>query len=215
MRAYDVLKRLAALTPAECGAECPEGEPEAIPAVRFSTPAQEVFDTWRDDLERRLRSGEQPAALTAHLAKYRSLMPSLALIFHLMVVIDAIADLDDTMNTGGPGVSLEAAQTAAAWCEYLESHAQRLYASAANPTMERARALAARIASGDVVDGCVVRDIYRKQWSRLTTPEEVDSAVKTLEAYGWVCVETVDTGGRPSNVLRVHPQMRQRKPGNI
>lgn len=209
VRAFDVLTRLASLTPEICGATRLDDGPDAIPAVRFSAPAQEVFDVWRDDLERRLRSGQLPEALAAHLAKYRSLMPSLALIFHLMAVVD-VSTGSPMDAVDEPGVSLEAVQTAAAWCEYLESHAQRLYASAVNRTMESARALAARIASGDVVDGTVERDVYRKQWSRLSTPEEVDSAVKMLEAYGWLRVET---GARKSTTIRINPQVRQQKPG--
>ena len=55
----------------------------------------------------------------SHVAKYRSLMPSLALIGHL---IDGVA--------GGPTgpVSGGAAARAVAWCEYLQGHARRLYA---------------------------------------------------------------------------------------
>ncbi|HEV2460052.1 MAG TPA: YfjI family protein [Ktedonobacterales bacterium] len=212
-RAYDVLRRLANLAAEQCGATVPEGEPDAIPALRFSDDAQQVFDTWREQLEHRLRSDEMPVALKAHLGKYRSLMPSLALLFHLPAVAD---DADGVVADGNAevGVSRSAAQMAAAWCEYLESHAQRLYASASHPALERAWALMRRIASGDVVDGCAVRDVYRKQWSQLSTPDEVDSAIKTLEAYGWVRTAPVETGGRRSTALRVHPQLQPRKRGN-
>jgi hypothetical protein len=207
--AYKVLEGLASLTPDLCSATCPDDDLDAIPTLRFNKKAQEVFDVWQENLENRLRSGELPEALTAHLAKYGSLMPSLALIFHLMDVVDGTVDED------GPGVSEEAAATAAQWCKYLESHAQRLYASAANPVIESARALAARISSGAVKDGDAVRDIYRKQWSRLTTPEEVEAAVKTLEAYGWIRVETMVRGNRNSSTIHINPQARQQKPGNV
>ncbi len=45
-------------------------------------------DEWRDELEHRLRSDEldHAPAFASHLAKYRSLMPELALIFHLIDV---------------------------------------------------------------------------------------------------------------------------------
>lgn len=209
--AYGVLTRLASLSPEECGATRPDDDPDAIPALRFSDAAQAVFNTWREQLERRLRSGEMAPALAAHLAKYRSLMPSLALLFHLMAVVADLNELAVPSKPAEAGVSEEAANMAAAWCEYLESHAGRLYASAANPTIERARELLRRITSGDVTDGGAVRDIYRKQWKRLATPEEVESAVKTLEAYGYVRTESVETGGRRSTALRIHPQMQQRR----
>jgi integrase len=60
---------------------------------------------------------------------------------------------------------------AVAWCGYLETHAKRLYASAENPAMEGAHALLSRIRKGDVKDGDTIRAVYRKQWSRLSSPE--------------------------------------------
>jgi hypothetical protein len=54
------------------------------------------------------------------VAKYRSLMPSLALIGHLIDGVD-----------GGPTgpVSRGAAARAVGWCEFLQEHARRLYES--------------------------------------------------------------------------------------
>ena len=58
-------------------------EGEDISALRFDQAAQEFFDKWRAELEGRIRNPEEHAVLRAHLSKYRSLMPSLALIFYL------------------------------------------------------------------------------------------------------------------------------------
>jgi hypothetical protein len=89
-RAYEVFRRLDVLNPEDFGAS---GEDEeGIPAVRFTEDAQEIFDQWRDELEVRLRSTELPPALESHLAKYRSLMPSLALIFQLIEFVDGSGD---------------------------------------------------------------------------------------------------------------------------
>ncbi len=62
-----------------------DGEP-----LRFDPEAQELFDAFRDTLERRLRSEAMAAtpAFESHLAKYRSLMPTLAL---LVETIEAVA----------------------------------------------------------------------------------------------------------------------------
>ena len=99
---------------------------------------------------------------------------------------------------------------AAAWCEYLEGHARRVYASGENPALEGARALLSRIRKGDVKDADTVRNVYRgREWSRLSTAEEVNAAAAVLEEYGWLRVEKkTDTGGRPSTVLRLHPSLR-------
>ena len=60
--------------------------------MRFTEDAQEIFDQWRDELEIRLRTAELPPALESHLAKYRSLMPFLALIFQLIEFVDSIGE---------------------------------------------------------------------------------------------------------------------------
>ena len=49
----------------------------------FAPDAQELFIEWLAELEARLRSGELHPALISHLSKYRSLMPSLALLFEM------------------------------------------------------------------------------------------------------------------------------------
>src|SRR5262249_25157160 len=65
-------------------------------------------------LERRLRSDELSPALEGHVAKYRKLVPALALIDHLV--------------EGGAGdVGKESLLRALAMAEYLETHARRVY----------------------------------------------------------------------------------------
>jgi hypothetical protein len=148
-----------------------------------------------------LRTAELPPALESHLAKYRSLMPSLALIFQRIEFVD---------GTGkGGAVGDRAALQAAAWCEYLETHAKRLYSSAENPAMEGARALLERIRKGESSDGDSTRSVYRKDWTKLSTPDEVNSACAVLEEFGWLRIETIKTSGRSTTKLRFHPLLRE------
>ena len=197
-RAYKVFQDLNALAPAAFGLF--PAEDGDVPAIRFSPPAQELFNEWRHALEQRLRSGELlHPALESHLAKYRSLMPSLALIFHLVACAS---------SEWHPLVREEHAALAAAWCEYLESHAKRLYASALDPGMESAHALFERLRRGDVQDGFSLRDIYRNCWLRLTTPDEAQAAVRVLEEFGWIRSQTIRTGGRPTTQMQIHPSLR-------
>ena len=128
-------------------------------------------------------------------------MPSLALIFQLIELVD---------GTGEEGaVGLRPALQAAAWCEYLETHARRLYSSAENPAMEGARALLERIRKGDVSDGDSTRSIYRRHWAKLSTPEEVNSACQVLEEFGWLRIEAAKTSGRSTTRLRLHLTLRE------
>jgi hypothetical protein len=48
--------------------------------LRLDDEAQAIFDEWRMKLEGRLKSAELHPAFESHLAKYRKLVPSLALI---------------------------------------------------------------------------------------------------------------------------------------
>lgn len=191
--AFAIFKVLAGDIP---GAVMQEGE--SIPSLRFSPGGQAVFNEWRQELERRLRGGEVTcSSLESHLGKYRSLMPSLALIIHLV---------DVAAGTVPPGpVSETAALMAVGWCEYLESHAVRIYGGGQSPAMESARELLKHIKRGNVPDGTKPKEIYRREWSKLNTAEAVRAGLKVLEDYDWLLVERTETGGRPSEIIRLNP----------
>lgn len=195
--AYELYRLIDELTPAASGATCEEG---SIPYLRFAPDAQQLYDQWRDELEHRLRSNELAStpAFESHLAKYRSLMPALALLFHLL-------DIVSQRETGG--VSLASARRAAAWCEFLELHARKVYHPEVNAGVDAAHALVKKIASGAVIDGHPVRDIYRAQWSGLATSDRVYAALDLLSDLGWLRLETRATNGRPSEVVRLHPDL--------
>jgi putative DNA primase/helicase len=195
-RAWEIFRALSGDIP---GALKEDGAD--IPAMRFTAAGQEVFDTWRHELEIRLRSDHGlPPSLESHLAKYRSLMPSLALIFHLIEVAD---------GTMAPAlVSERSALMAAAWCDYLESHAGRVYGGATMPGMESAREIIKHIQRGAIADGCKPKDIYRNHWSRLSTSEEVKAGLDVLVEYDWLIVDRITTGGRPSEIVRLNPNIK-------
>jgi len=168
---------------------------------RFDADAQELFVAWLEELEVKIRGGELHPALISHLSKYRSLMPSLALLFHL-------AETAGSSNAGT--VSLASAKRAAAWCEYLESHARRVYSCIVTPQLRAARELADKIKRRRVgAEGFFsCRDVYLKGWSGLDSPEAVKQASEVLQDAGWVrdlSGESGPFGGRPSNRYEVNP----------
>jgi putative DNA primase/helicase len=198
-RAFDRLDAIAN-DPAALGAST---EQCSVPGLRFAPGAQELFDAWRADLELRLRSDELSSypAYESHASKYRSLMPSLALITHVVDVVDEQAQ---------PGaVTLDAAQRAAALVDFLDAHARRVYAVELEPGRAAAGALAKRITNGAVVDGMTVRDLCERGWSGLRTRNAVDAGLAVLAPRGWLRVETIETGGRPAMVVRLHPDLRK------
>lgn len=126
-------------------------------------------------------------------------MPSIALIFYAV----------EALSKGQPiaSVSGEAAHQAVAWCDYLETHAKRLYSSAKDPAMEAARSLLDRIKKGDLQDGFAARDVYRKQWSHLNSSELVHQGIKILVDFGWVKEESIDQKGK---FIRIHPSIKRK-----
>jgi len=198
-RAYATFERLDGLDAAGLGAE--PGREGDIPCLRLDDGALEAFVEWRTRLEGRLRAGEDHPALEAHLAKYRSLVPSLALLTHL-------ADAPQ-----GGAVGEAEMLRALAWADYLESHARRLYAPAVRPETEAARELVRHIRRGDLPDPFLVRDVYRKGWRGLDR-DGATRAAELLEDLSWLRSETVETPdplgrGRPTVRYHVNPKARE------
>jgi hypothetical protein len=190
--AYMVFQRLDGLDPATIGATVEDG---AIPYLRFNEAAQELFTEWRLGFEQRIRSGNDHAAFESHLAKYRKLVPALALLIHL------------AENEGGP-IGEAALLKALAWAEYLESHARRAYASVTQAEAEGARALLHRIRRNEVPDLFKAREIYLKHWAHLSNPEEAHEAIRLLCDLDYLREERLDTGGRPLTQYQVNPKAR-------
>src|SRR6202035_1213277 len=152
------------------------------------------FMDWRADLERRLRSGDLHPALESHLAKYRKLIPGIALVCHL-------AD-------GSTGPVMDAAvHRAIAWGQYLETHARRVYGSVAAVAGDTARAILGKIWDGSLQPGFTARDIHQKNWSRLAHHDDVQAGLDLLVEHDWLVEGTIKTGGRPKTAytLSSHP----------
>lgn len=199
-RAFEIFEKLSHLDVAEAGAFLPD-EKEAIPYLRFAEDAQHLFDSWHKDLELELRSGKiDHPALEAHLSKYRSLMPSLALLFHLVDRVDGRTDQN--------GVSLEAAAKAAAWCSYLIEHAKRVYGMAIDATAHLAKSIADHITQGDLPDPFKARDLYRKHWTGLSSPKEIADPLNLLAELHWVRPVEISTGGRSTTHYLINPKVK-------
>jgi putative DNA primase/helicase len=167
---------------------------------RFAPDAQELFVAWLTELESKLRGMELHAALAAHLSKYRSLMPSLALLLELA-------------DGGTETVSPRHAQQAAAWCDYLESHARRIYSLLISPERRAAAELGRHLAAGwKRTEGMfTVRDVYQNDWRGLSTPDAVRRTLPLLEDAQWVRrVELGTREGRPSELYAINPGVVRR-----
>lgn len=198
-KAYEVFENLANLDAGEFGAAA---SPDDVPTIGFSEEAQEIFNEWRAEFEPRYGSKDQLVAIQSHMLKFRSLFASLALIFE---AIDFVGG-----SSSGGSISKISAMRAAGWCEYLESHALRVYSPLMDTPERRAELLLHKILTKEIKPGAKVREIYRKQWSGLKTYESVAEALTILSHHGWVRITKVNPAGRgrPTEVLQVHPELR-------
>ena len=187
-----------------------ELDPANPPRFRFAPDAQALFMEWLPELEAKIRGDELHVALISHLSKYRSLMPSLALLFEL-ADRTGFEGFDRSRLTNSENfVSLEHARQAAAWCDYLESHARRVYSCVVSPQVRAARELADKIKKRKLPNVFSCRDVYVKGWSGLDTPEAVKHAAEVLQDAGWLrelSVEPGPLGGRSSNRYEVNPRV--------
>lgn len=173
-----------------------------VPGLHFSPEAQNLFYEWLTELENEIRGEDIHPAIESHLAKFRSLIPSLALICHL---VDS-PEVDPFMP-----VSVAALQKAIHWYKYLRSHAERIYGMIIFGHMVGAKNILAKIAKGILSNPFKRRDIQRGCWAGLTEPEDIEGALSVLEDYGYIRPvnhKPGSAGGRPSTEYYVHPKLR-------
>ena len=52
-------------------------------------------------------------------------------------------------------------------------------------------------------------EIYRREWSGLSSAEKVYAGLEVLAQHNWLRIEHKETGGRRSDVLSIHPEFRR------
>ena len=192
--AFEVFNYLDTLTAETADAMIEEHGQIDVPFLHFTDKAQDRFDQWMYDRENRLRQGQEDGAMESHLTKYRSLIPSLALLIHLA-----------ELRTGPIGKDV--LERAIRWEDYLSSHARRIYASSQTAANQPDHLLAAKIQQGQLQDGFTLRDVYGHHWSGLNDKEQLKTTLLQLADYGWVKPEKRPTGGRPTTIYRINPKV--------
>jgi hypothetical protein len=138
-----------------------------VPVLQFDKGAQKRFDLWRAKFERRLRSSSLPEPLIGHFSKYRKLVPSLALIFHLI-------------DVGEGPIGLPALKRSLAWAAYLEAHARRAYGGRLQRHVEGARLILEHVAKRKLPSPFTERELARKEWAGLTDAKVIKDALQLL-----------------------------------
>ncbi len=181
-RVCEIIKTLSQADFTQLGAV--ENEFSDVPYFHLDDDSQALFYEWWQDLQNRKDSDDSPL-ICEHLAKYRSLAPSLALIFHLI----------DVISGGQPGnINQLSLSRAISYTEYLETHARRIYSLAASQSMNSAAILAKKIKAGALKEQFTVREVYRKGWHLLATKQHVIEACEELQDLNWIRSYAVSGG---------------------
>ena len=160
--------------------------------LHFSPSAQSQFNAWYVRNENLLAAGKLDSARQSHFAKYRSLVPALALLFHL---------LDRHVDS----VCVQCLARAVSFTEYLRSHADRIYASVSGHDYAAVRLLAERLLDGQLPNGFSCRTLTLKGWSGLASKEQAQAAIDALVEFGWLIETETRTGGRPAVKYSLNP----------
>jgi hypothetical protein len=162
--------------------------------LHFDKDAQVGFNQWYSVNEAMLRKSNMGSAEQSHFAKYRSLVPGLALLFHLL--------------EGHSGdVCSDCLVAAVGYAAYLKSHAMRVYGAVHGADAAGAHALAGRLLRGELQSGFRVRSVYTKGWRDLSDQHKAQQAVDQLVELGWLMERGVETGGRKTVEYVVNPRI--------
>ena len=171
---------------------------EGFIGVRFSHEAQLKFNQWRENLENSLRQKDcDYAPYEAHISKYRSLIPSLALLFE---VLDSGCDGTD-VKQGSLELALE-------WADYLIAHAKKVY-QIEEYHADRAsiQSFLKKLDAKKIYDGMTVRSLSRTSWEYLKTKDQIENTLEFFVQNNWIKIIEHKTIGRPSRVIKLNPSL--------
>jgi hypothetical protein len=203
-RFFDVLRKLAHADFHDLGGQSDEFNP--IPWFYFSIDARLAFIKWHQENEALVANNSEGAPLRQYFAKRDKLLCGIALIFHLIEFADK----------GGSEryIPLTIFNQALRWCEYLTSHARRIYGLVENPSLASATILAAKLKDSKVKNrlepGFTARDLRLHHWIGLTSGEDINSALARLEELNWLHgfpLGATPRGGRPTIGFAIHPSI--------
>jgi hypothetical protein len=173
--------------------------------IIFNFSAHAFFKKWLTQLMRRLQSDGMSQHMKEHLSKYGALFGKLSLIFHII----------EHAHTGSipTKISKTIVIRAAAFCEYLEEHAKRMYGlkKTENNQVFNAAVTILRHIAEDNFTCNTESDIIRKNWRNCKEASIVKEALILLEANNWLMLQESlpsKKGGKPTTKIILHPQIK-------
>ena len=168
--------------------------------VKFNSEAQTAVDQWQNEIEDEAESLQiEDEAFSSFLYKLPKNCFAITLVFHCIENIDHKPFPDE--------ITLETALKAIAYTEVLTTHARRVFALGENQIFSLAQTLIGKIKKGELGQGFTGREVARKQWSGLKTPDTVKDVLSLLIDYGYL--KTIDTQGEGRHTTKyfIHPSL--------
>lgn len=168
------------------------GEGQGV--IHLSTEADAVRQEYQAYIEEKL--GNEWEHMRDWGGKATGAMLRIAALFHAATVIG-----DPTAVPIGP----ETIAGAVAVAEFLGKHAEAAYQSmGSNERVADAKYLWRKI-EGTGLDEISKRELYRLCKGKFRTVEAMEPSLNTLVDMGYIRIEEVQTGGRPTKKLKVNP----------
>ena len=205
-KAFDCFARLKSVEPLDVGAVQDDGSDTYY--VPFDKEADKVVGKWLEFIAQRCNEEENKndsdTFVIAQLSKFKSVVPSLALIIQL-------ADHNE-----GP-VCLNSLYKAIHISTYYEQHFRRWLVGAEsfgdNSENARCHRIARAILDGELDNEFTVSDIHRKRYKILKVADDIRLALEQLIDYGWLTSFEGHTGksnaGRTTTVYSVSPRVSE------
>jgi putative DNA primase/helicase len=169
--------------------------------VKFDSEAQITVDQWKDEIENEAEKLQiEDEAFSSFLYKLPKNCFAIALIFHTLENIGRAFFHDE--------ISDETTLKAITYIEVLKSHARRVFALGENQIFALAQMLLGKIKKGNLEQGFKARDIARKQWSGLKTPDTIKDVLSLLVDYGYLRAVETHGDGRPTVRYYIHPSFK-------
>jgi putative DNA primase/helicase len=163
--------------------------------LRFSKRAQALYIEWMERAQAEIRSDHLHPVMQSHLAKMPKTVAGLALLFELI-------------DGGRSKVGKTATAKAIMWADYLASHANRLYSLSSGQGITGAKLILSR--RGKLLDGFRAREVKRKNWSGLSSPQTVSEALDCLVDHRYLTElqpPASGSGGRPTTRYQWNPTL--------
>lgn len=149
--------------------------------VKFSRDAEAIYKPWLESLGNEFKDGIIHPVMESHLRKYDSLVPSLALIFHVVTAFEP----DSSTIRNFSEVGVKATQRAINFASYLRSHANKMFDTETQVTKSNAILISGRL--HQLRKPFTTRDITQREWSGLGRDSRlVNEALEYLAEHNWI-----------------------------